>query len=107
MSKSKKIKRSDPKIPQFKAFTWHLNGPSPGSALQTYASDVGDGIATILEIIELDFIAKENGDKPFFNNAYSGFLLRMAMASAKLLAESAASEIEIANTLARKRTGQE
>ena len=72
-----------------RAFTWY--GPTLESDAQVNSLDcaasVAFGIATVLEIVEQNSFATENDDDPLLAPAQAGSLLRLAIASAHLLAD--------------------
>ena len=85
-----------PPLPEtvHKAFSWHYCAYSSDHELQAAAKDIGSGIATILEIIEIGFL--ETGH-PILNVYDRSNLMRMAITSAKLLSELAGSDIDFVN----------
>ncbi|MGZ9710441.1 hypothetical protein ACXX82_06465 [Glaciimonas sp. GNP009] len=86
----------------FKAFSWHHGKPEHYHPLQTAALDIGKGIVTILEIIELGLLDDESERPPMFDCNYRANLMRMAITSASLLAEMASMEIQSENNRVRK-----
>ncbi|KAF3998899.1 hypothetical protein [Glaciimonas immobilis] len=57
-------------VKPFKAFQWQYGKYEHDHSLQTAALDIGKGIATILEIIEIGLAAHEHQEKPMFNDNY-------------------------------------
>jgi hypothetical protein len=84
--------------PIFQPFSWH-NEDVPPSYLKTLAEhshDVGNGIATLLALIEFSESEALDG-KPLLSPLDKGTLLRLAITSSKLLAHFSYMKIARAN----------
>jgi hypothetical protein len=80
--------------PIFEAFQWHQeeteNASLPGGAVMRFATaarDISQGARTILEIIEIDGLAEEAGERKLFGDYVHGTLLRMAITSLSMLGD--------------------
>lgn len=84
--------------PLFQAFSWYRPGvpPSYQKALAEHAHDVGNGLAALLALIEFHE-AQELDGEPLLAAVDKGALLRLAIASSKLLAHFAYVQISRAN----------
>lgn len=95
--------------PFFKEFTWYADGgaTNTGNAgLIQDAHDMASGIAVILEMIEVSGIADDCADRPVLSVPHRGHLMRMAIASAHLLANACNSHIQAANDRYLERANQ-
>lgn len=80
----------------FEPFQWHReeteNAMLPGGAVMRFTGAVKDlslGAMTILEILERDELAEEGGDPKILNKCDASRLMRIAIASLRLLGEDA------------------
>lgn len=89
--------------PLFQSFSWHRPDvpPSYQKMLAEYAHDIGNGITMLLALIEFHE-SQELDDTPLLTAVDKGTLLRLAIASSKLLAHFAYAQISKANRAQRK-----
>lgn len=81
----------------FQAFSWHTEKHQPSSAkLAELSKDISCGIVTVLQLVEFDDHEAQD-QRPLLNRNHRSRLLRLAMASATLLADTADREIERRN----------
>lgn len=98
-------KNSPPSDALFKPFSWHFDPKhSKDELLAVAAHDIANGIELALELIESDELALDAGDAQILNAGQRGVLMRFAITSARLLADSAYANIEFSND--RKRNAQ-
>ncbi|WP_050470681.1 hypothetical protein [Herbaspirillum chlorophenolicum] len=85
--------------PTFQAFSWHNPAifPSASVELTEHAQDIGNGVATLLELLEFSETQVAFEDPPLFKEVDKGVLLRLAISSSKLLAHFAHVQITQAN----------
>lgn len=93
--------------PLFRPFTWHDVDvpPSNHKVLAEYTHDIGNGIATLLALIEHHESEALDG-RPFFSALDKGTLLRLAISSSKMLAHLSYIQISEANTIQRKKISE-
>lgn len=100
MSDMSEFPRSKKVDAHFSTFSWF--GESPGHyTITETAFDIANGVAVVLEAIEVSDIARCNNATPQFSVPDCGTLMRLAVSSLRLLAESAEAQIETANEKAR------
>jgi hypothetical protein len=94
---------ADPAAPLFRPFSWHRPDvpPSHQKALAEYTHDVGNGLAALLALLEFHE-SQELDDAPLLAAVDKGALLRLAIASSKLLGCYAYVQISKANRAQRK-----
>jgi len=82
----------------FHAFSWHNADvpPSHQKAFTEYAHDVSNGIATLLLLIEFSD-GEAQDDRPFLSKADKATLMRLAIASSRMLATAAEKQIDSEN----------
>ncbi|NEX61729.1 hypothetical protein [Noviherbaspirillum galbum] len=93
----------------FQSFSWHVNGGhDPAEDLAELAHDVGKGIAVILDLIEDSILSEDNEDSPILDHVHRAALNRMALASARMLTETAGRVIDRNNNeeLRRQKKGK-
>lgn len=85
--------------PAFQAFSWHSPGifPDRNILLTEYALNVGAGVATLLELIEFSDEQMAFDGRPLLEERDKSSLMRLAIASGKLLADYAHAQISQAN----------
>ncbi|WP_288408470.1 hypothetical protein [uncultured Herbaspirillum sp.] len=82
----------------FKSFSWHHAEvpPSEKKMLVEYAHDVGNGMATLLSLMEFNEI-EASDDRPLLSAVDRGALLRLAITTSRMLAKVAEEQIDAAN----------
>lgn len=98
---STSIKQGDNNDPIFKPFTWHhevanqatIDGKAYAELAGT-VRDVSQGVQTILELIEFDYLRGTSGERPVMSDIHAGDLSRLAIRSLMLLSEDAERRIE-------------
>ncbi|MCM1513324.1 MAG: hypothetical protein NC112_09505 [Oxalobacter formigenes] len=89
--------------PSFQPFSWLPEGDTKSTdALIACTMDIAYGIETILQIIEMDSLCKDNGETGIFQKYDLDKLHRLAITSARLLGDAADSEIYRINRKAAK-----
>lgn len=84
----------------FSGFSWLHKSPGYTTPIET-TSDIANGVGLILEAIESSDLARGSGVSPVFSTADCGTLMRLAISSLRLLAESADAQIDDDNQKAR------
>lgn len=80
-------------IPTFQAFSW-TNSRSRAANFASRTRSVVCGVQLVLEIIEADSIADDVGNRPFFNGAHHGVMLRLAIGALDLLGDASERECD-------------
>lgn len=85
--------------PVFQAFSWHNPDifPDQKIILTEYARNVGAGVSTLLELIEFSDEQMAFYGRPLLEERDKSSLMRLAIASGKLLADYAHAQISQAN----------
>jgi hypothetical protein len=84
--------------PLFREFSWYADEASTKSSVLIHsAHDMSEGIAVILEMVEMSGIADDCATRPILSELHRGQLMRMAIASAHLLAGVCNDFIQAAN----------
>lgn len=90
--------------PVFQPFSWHRSDvpSSYQKTLAEHSHDIGNGIATLLALIEFHE-AEALDDRPILSPLDKGTLLRLAITSSKLLAHFSYAQIVKANCTQSKK----
>lgn len=70
--------------------------------LANKASDIGSGVAAILEMLEFNIEQKMSGDRPLMNGYDEGRLIRLAIRASQMLSEDSHEALISASLMARK-----
>lgn len=92
--------------PFFKRFSWYAVDPQTADASLIHdARDLADGLSLIMDMVETNDLAKDLDEQPMLSPFHRGQLMRLAIASARVLASTCHTHIEISNKRNRRQAG--
>ena len=87
--------------PIFEDFSWYGGKVDEDSLVQD-VRDVTDGLTVVLGLIEMNDIRLENEERPLFSPLHRSRLMRLSIATQRVLAEVCDTEIQASNERARR-----
>lgn len=93
--------------PVFEEFSWYHKKKASEDTLVQDTRDVTDGLAVVLGLLEMNDMNLENGERPLFSPLHRSRLMRLAIATQRVLAGVCDSEIQVSNERARRAANNE
>lgn len=91
--------------PLFEEFSWYV-AKAEEDLLTQDVRDVTDGLTVVLGLLEMNDFNLENGERPLFSPLHRSRLMRLSIATQRVLAEVCDTVIQSSNARARRAEGQ-